>query len=99
MANSVYKINRGICKSVEFKGLKAQYIWYLGGGIVILLIFFALLYIVGINTYLCLGIILIAGIVLCLYVFRMSATYGEYGLMKKIARRRVPLIVKSNSRE
>jgi len=36
---------------------------------------------------------------LCMYVFRMSATYGEYGLMKKLAKRQVPLIVKSNSRD
>ena len=33
MANSVYKINKGINKPIEFKGLKAQYIWYLGGGL------------------------------------------------------------------
>ena len=52
MANSVYKINKGINKPVEFRGLKAQYIWYLGGGLVILLILFAILYVIGINTFL-----------------------------------------------
>ncbi|MEO7488719.1 MAG: DUF4133 domain-containing protein [Ferruginibacter sp.] len=26
MSNSVYQINKGINKSIEFKGLKAQYI-------------------------------------------------------------------------
>jgi hypothetical protein len=31
--NSVYKINKGINKPIEFKGLKAQYIGYLGIGI------------------------------------------------------------------
>lgn len=35
MSNSVYQINKGINKPIEFKGLKAQYIWYLGGGLVI----------------------------------------------------------------
>ena len=38
MANSVYQINKGINRSIEFKGLRAQYIWYLGGGVVALLI-------------------------------------------------------------
>ena len=38
MSNSVYSINKNSNKSIEFKGLKAQYIWYLGGGLVCLLI-------------------------------------------------------------
>ncbi|MBD0288989.1 MAG: DUF4133 domain-containing protein, partial [Flavisolibacter sp.] len=41
MATSVYQINKGINKPIEFKGFKAQYIWYLGGGLVALLILFA----------------------------------------------------------
>jgi hypothetical protein len=98
MANSVYKINKGINKSIEFKGLKAQYIWYLGGGVLVLLIFFAMMYIIGINSFVCVGVIIIAGTCLFLYVFKMSGTYGEHGLMKKVARRSVPKIVKCNSR-
>ncbi len=43
--SSVYAINKSINKPVEFKGLKAQYIWYLGGGLLFLLILFAVLYI------------------------------------------------------
>ena len=49
MSNSVYQINKGINKPIEFKGLKAQYIWYLGGGLVALLIVFAIIYICGIT--------------------------------------------------
>lgn len=44
MSNSVYPINKGINQSIEFKGLKAQYIWYLGGGVVGLMILFAILF-------------------------------------------------------
>ena len=99
MSNSVYKINRGINKSIEFKGLKAQYIWYLGGGILILLILFAIIYIMGVNSFVCVGVVLIAGTWLFIYVFRMSATYGEHGLMKKVARRSVPKIIRCNTRE
>ena len=42
--NSVYKINKGINKPIEFKGLKAQYIGYLGAGVIVLLILFAIFY-------------------------------------------------------
>ena len=97
MSNSVYQINKGINKSIEFKGLKAQYIWYLGGGLVGLLIIFAIIYIIGINIFLCLAIIVSAGTGLFMYVYKMSRTYGEYGLMKKIARKAVPKVIKIHS--
>ncbi len=98
MANSIYKINKGINKPIEFKGLKAQYIWYLGGGILVLMILFAILYILGVNSYLCVALVLAAGITLFLMVYRISDKYGEFGLMKKIAKRLVPDVVKCWSR-
>lgn len=98
MANSVYKINKGINKPVEFRGLKAQYIWYLGGGLVILLIVFAILYVIGVNTFLCVGFIAILGTGLFIQVYKLSNTYGEHGMMKKIAKRSIPLVLKSYSR-
>jgi hypothetical protein len=97
--SSVYQINKGINKSIEFKGLKAQYIWYLGGGLIILLILFTVMYITGINTFFCLGVILVLGTFLFMYVYRLSNTYGEYGMMKKVAKKRIPKIVKARSRE
>ena len=99
MSNSVYQINKGINKSIEFKGLKAQYIWYLGGGVVVLLIVFAILYIIGINPFLCVGIILIAGSFLVFKIYAMSNKYGEHGMMKKLAQRAIPHAIKSNSRK
>jgi len=98
MSTSVYIINKGINKSIEFKGFKAQYIWYLGGGLLILLILFAVLYIGGMHPFVCLGIILTGGTALFVYVGRLSNKYGEYGLMKKMAKKAVPKVVKSNSR-
>jgi glucan phosphoethanolaminetransferase (alkaline phosphatase superfamily) len=95
--SSVYQINKGINKPIEFKGLKAQYIWYLGGGLVCLMIVFAILYIAGLNIFICLVIIFSAGAALFMYVYKMSRRYGQYGLMKKIARRAVPKVIKSYS--
>jgi len=88
--NSVYKINKGINKPIEFKGLKAQYIWYLGIGVILLLIVFAALYISGVNMFLCLGIIAILGTLHVVGIYKLSDTYGQYGLLKKLARRNLP---------
>lgn len=96
--SSVYHINKGINKPIEFKGLKAQYIWYLGGGLVSLLILFAIIYIAGVNVFVCLGVILTLGSGLFMYVYRLSRTYGQYGLMKKIAKKAVPKCIKNYSR-
>ena len=97
MSNSVYQINKGINKPIEFKGLKAQYIWYLGGGLVILLIFFAIIYIIGINVFICLAVIICLATALFMYVYKLSRTYGEFGLMKKVAKKAVPKVIKSYS--
>lgn len=99
MANSVYQVNKGINVPIVFKGLKAQYIWYLAGGILVLLILFAILYIAGVNMYICLFIVVILGTGLFLIVYRTSHKYGEHGIMKKMAQRSVPAVIKSNSRK
>jgi hypothetical protein len=99
MSNSVYQINKGINKPIEFKGLKAQYIWYLGGGLVALLILFAIIYIAGVNVFVCLAVILMLGSGLFMYVYKLSRTYGEHGLMKKIAKKGIPACVKNYSRK
>ena len=96
--SSIYRINKGINKSVEFRGLRAQYIGYLAAGLVGLLILFAVLYIVGVNTYVCLVIILGAATTLIFYTFRLSHKYGKYGLMKKRAKRSLPDYLKFKSR-
>lgn len=97
MSNSIYHINKGINKSIEFKGLKAQYIWHLGGGLVILMILFSVLYICGLNIFICLLVVLLLGVGLFIQVYKMSRTYGQYGLMKKIARKAIPKTIKSYS--
>jgi hypothetical protein len=98
MATSVYTINKGINKPIEFKGLKAQYIGYLGVGLVVLLVLFAILYISGVNMFICLGLILLLGTLLFTMVYRLSDKYGQYGLLKKAAKRSIPLHLTSNTR-
>ncbi len=79
--------------------LKAQYIWYLGIGLLVLLILFAILYIIGVNTYVCLALIIILGTILFMRVYKLSNKYGEHGMMKQAAKRIVPNVLKSRLRK
>jgi hypothetical protein len=97
--NSVYKINKGINKPIEFKGLKAQYIGYLGIGVILLLIVFAILYICGVNMFICLGLIAMLGTLLFMGVYKMSDSYGQHGLLKKLAKRSIPDYIQCKSRK
>lgn len=99
METSVYQINKGINKSIEFKGLKAQYIWYMGGGLVVLMILFACMYLIGLPSIVCVVLIVALGTGLILKIYRMSKKYGEHGLMKALARKQLPKVIKSTSRE
>ena len=96
---TVYEINKGVNRSLEFKGLKAQYIIYLALGLVILLLLFAILFIAGVNSYVCIFIVLSAGATLYITVSRLSAKYGEHGLMKKAAQKQLPACIQSRSRK
>lgn len=96
--NSVYRINKGINQSIEFKGLKAQYIWCLGGGVVALMIVFAALFIIGVPSLICVAFVGTAGVILVVKIYRMSARYGENGMMKALASRQVPKCIKVYSR-
>src|SRR4051812_27705504 len=99
MSNSIYGINKGINRSVEFKGLRAQYIWLLGGGLVGLLILFAILYLCGVHSLICVAVIGVLGTGLFMYVYHLSNTYGEHGLMKRRAKKLVPTVIRNQSRK
>lgn len=96
--SSVYQINKGINKPIEFKGLRAQYIAYLAVGLVLLLISFAVLYICGLSLFIILPLIFGLGGGLFFSVFRLSHKFGEFGLMKYFAKRQLPRYLKFNSR-
>lgn len=93
-----YTINKGINRPIEFRGLKAQYIYILAIGLVLLLVGFASSYIAGVPVYLCLPIVLVVGAGLFVGVNRLSHRYGEHGLMKAMASRRVPIAIICSSR-
>jgi len=90
MTTKVLTINKGVNRPITFRGLKGQYIWWLGGGVVALLVVFAGIYMAGVNPFVCIAIIGIAGLGIFRQVYHLSRTYGQYGLMKKRAARLVP---------
>lgn len=98
MNNSIYHINKGINKAIEFKGLKAQYIAYLAVGLLVLLIGFAVLFIVGVPVYICLPLVGMAGALLFTWVYRYSHKYGTYGLMKEGCFRSTPTVIRCRGR-
>lgn len=97
--SSVYSINKGINRPIMFRGLKGQYIGYLAGGLVSLVILFAVLYISGVNTYACLIVVFGLGTGLVYTVSRLSHKYGRFGLLKRNAKRSLPDYLWFNSRK
>ena len=85
-----YSINKGIGKSVEFKGLKSQYLFLFAGGLLAVFVLFVILYMIGIDQWICIGFGVVAASVLVWLTFNLNAKYGEYGLMKLMAKRQHP---------
>lgn len=95
----MYQINKGINRSLEFKGIKAQYILYLAAGFIILLLLFTILYLLRAGTYLSLSIVLPSGAGLFVAVQYYSRKYGEHGLLKQSMLNRLPTQIRSTSRK
>ena len=85
-----YNINKGIGRTVEFKGLKAQYLFIFAGGLLGTLILVMILYMAGINSYICLFIGAGGASLIVWQTFSLNKKYGEHGLMKIGARKRHP---------
>lgn len=85
-----YGINKGIDASVEFKGLKAQYLFIFAGGLLAVFVVFIILYMAGVNQLfsIAFGVVAASGVVLI--TFRLNDRYGEYGLMKLFAQKQHP---------
>ncbi|GAB6975593.1 DUF4133 domain-containing protein [Prevotella falsenii] len=84
------KINKGVGRTVEFKGLKAQYLFLFAGGLLAVFILVVVLYLCGVSQIVCL-IIGVPGATLVVWkTFAMNRKYGQYGLMKQRAVRMHP---------
>ena len=80
-----FNINKGIGQSVEFKGLKAQYLFIFAGGLLAVFVLFVILYLAGINQWVCIGLGVSSASLLVWQIFALNRRYGEHGLMKRMA--------------
>lgn len=104
-----YPVNKGIGRAVEFKGLKAQYLFIFVGGLLALFVLFVILYMIGIDQWICIGFGVVSESVLVWQTFALNARYGEHGLMKLGAtkshpryllnRRRISRLIKKRKEE
>jgi len=85
-----YNINKGIGRTVEFKGLKAQYLFIFAGGLLGILVLVMVLYIAGVSPAFCIIAGALAAGVLVWKTFSLNRRYGEHGLMKIAAVKKHP---------
>lgn len=90
---SEYPVNRGIGKPVEFKGLKSQYLFIFAGGLLAVFVVFIILFMAGVNQWVCIGFGVTAALLLVWQTFRLNERYGTHGLMKIAARKRHPRLI------
>lgn len=70
--------------------LKSQYLFVFAGGLVMVLLAVVILYLVGVDQWICISFGSISGGLLVWMTFRLNARYGEHGLMKLLAEKRHP---------
>ncbi|HEY4336078.1 MAG TPA: DUF4133 domain-containing protein [Puia sp.] len=99
MSHTIYTVHRRINRPLEFRGLQAQYVWWLGGGVIGLLVLFVLLHVCGVSSWICLVVTGALGGFFIRQLYGYSRRYGEYGLMKKRAAHRLPAVIRSQSRQ
>lgn len=87
---STYNINKGIGRTVEFRGLKAQYLFIFAGGLLGTLILVMILYMSGVNSYICLFLGATGASVIVWQTFALNKKHGQHGLMKMGAKKRHP---------
>jgi len=85
-----YSINKGIGKTVEFKGLKSQYLFIFVGGLLSIFVLFVILFMVGVGQWFCIAFGVLAASLLVWQTFALNERYGEYGLMKLSATKHHP---------
>ena len=63
------------------------------GGLLAVFVVFIVLFMAGVNQWLCIGFIVSASLLLVWQTFRLNAKYGTHGLMKAAARKRHPRFI------
>jgi len=87
---SSYSINKGVNKPAEFKGLQSQYLFIFAGGLLGSFVLFIVLYLAGINQWVCIFLGVILTLLVIYSTLSLSKKYGRFGLMKLQATKNFP---------
>lgn len=89
--------------------LKSQYLFIFTGGLLALFVLFVILYMAGVNQWICIGFGGTSASILVWQTFSLNRKYGEHGLMKRSAlhshprylinRRRIPRLFRHRERK
>jgi hypothetical protein len=92
----MYSIAKGTNKTVEFKGLSAQYLYMFAGGVVMSVFLFLILHFFGIPSLI--NLMFVGGglFVFVYYIFTTNKKYGKYGVMQREARRAIAKNIKGS---
>ena len=93
-----FEINKGVGREVEFKGLRAQYLFIFAAGLLAVFVMFVIMYMAGIGQWICIGFGVSSATVLVWLTITLNRKYGSHGLMKLLAARRHPRRILSRKR-
>jgi hypothetical protein len=88
-----YEIYKGAGKTVEFKGLKSQYLIGFFVGVFSLFLLYVVLSVAEVPSAIRIFVVLSLTSVMVYYVFKYNKKYGQFGLMKQNTRRRCPRFI------
>ena len=74
---AAFEINKGVGRTVEFKGLKAQYLFLFAGGLLAVFILVVILYLCGISQITCLVIGVVGASLVVWQTFTMNRSTGN----------------------
>ena len=93
-----YRVYKGVDQDMEFKGLKAQYLVYmgvvLGGDLLLFLILYSISFPLVISLIVCVG----SGFYLSVWIAGLNKRLGKDGLMKKQSFSRLPYSIRIRNR-
>ena len=95
---SDFEINKGVGREVEFKGLRAQYLFIFAFGLLAVFVVFVIMYTAGIGQWTCIGFGVSATTAVVWLTFSLNRRFGSHGLMKLLAARQHPRRILSRKR-
>ena len=95
---SDFEINKGVGREVEFKGLRAQYLFIFAFGLLAVFVVFVIMYTAGIGKWTCIGFGVSAATAVVWLTFSLNRRFGSHGLMKLLAARQHPRRILSRKR-